>query len=204
MKVEFWVDPLCPFCWVTSRWIREVAPHRDLDIDWRSISLLVKNQPEEGSRYHDVATTTHALLRVMESVRAAGQAEKLDALYTEFGRHIHSRKEFDFDVAGVLVGVGLDASHADAVADVAWDVAIQSSMKEGLGLTGDDVGTPIIAIEAPHGKVGIFGPVITNVLDLEPSLKLWDAYVAMVSTEGFFEIKRTRSEAPVMPPEDRI
>lgn len=204
MKVEFWVDPLCPFCWVTSRWIREVAPHRDLEIDWRSISLLFKNLPEVGSRYHDGATTTHGLLRVMESVRAAGEASKLDALYTEFGRHIHSREEFDFDVAGVLVAVGIDSAHASAIADASWDDQIQASMDEGLGLTGEDVGTPIIAIEAPHGKVGIFGPVITKVLDLEPSLKLWDAYVTMVSTEGFFEIKRTRSERPVMPPEDRI
>jgi len=204
MHVEFWVDPLCPFCWVTSRWIREVAPHRDLEIDWRSISLLVKNQPELGSEYHEKATITHGLLRVMESVRAAGEAAKLDALYTEFGRYIHSRKEFDFDVAAVLTEVELDASHGAAVDDTSWDSVIQTSMDEGLGLTGDDVGTPIIAIEAPHGKVGIFGPVITKVLDIEPSLKLWDAYVAMVSTEGFFEIKRTRSEAPVMPPEDRI
>lgn len=204
MQVEFWVDPICPFCWVTSRWIREVAPERDLDIDWRSISLLKKNQPAEDSDYYEPAFKTHRMLRVMESVRAAGEAASLDSLYSELGRRIHHHKNLDFDIADVLTEVGLATSHADALDDEQWDVSIASSMEEGLGLTGNDVGTPIIAMEGPAGKVGLFGPVITKVPDLDNGLKLWDGFVAMVETDGFFELKRTRTERPQMPDESRI
>ena len=198
MRIEFWFDPICPFCWATSRWINRVAPERDLDVEWRPISLFFKNGLQPGDHYHDEASRTRNLLRVVEAVRAGGHADRIGDLYTEFGRHIHHRHELDFDVAKVLVQVGLDASFADALDDDQFDQAIKDGMAEGLALTGDDVGTPLIAIDGRNGRRGFFGPVITEVPDGDDALELWDGFVKMAGTNGFFELKRTRDAMPTL------
>ena len=201
MNVELWFDPACPFCWVTSRWLNSVAPHRDLDVTWRPISLFFKNDPPEDSPFHASTKRTRDLLRVVEAVRHAGHGDRIGELYTELGTRIHNRGELDFDVAEVLEGLGLDAGLADALDDPTWDDAIRASMADGLGLTGEDVGTPLIAVDGRRGRVGLFGPVITEVPDLDDGLRLWDGFVAMADTGGFYELKRTRTEAPTIPPE---
>lgn len=204
MNVDFWYDPGCPFCWVTSRWINRVAPHRDLQVNWRSISLLFKNDPPEDSPFHGAVSRTRDLLRVGEATRDAGHADRIGDLYTEFGRRIHNRGERDFDVAAILDELGLDESLAKALDDPQWDDAIRASMAEGLALTGDDVGTPIIAVDGRQGRVGLFGPVITELPNLDDSLDLWDGFVKMVDTPGFYELKRTRTHGPTAPPEDAL
>ena len=205
MHVEFWFDPACPFCWLTSRWLNDVAPHRDLQIEWRPISLFFKNDPEPGSGMYEPSKRTRDLLRVVEAVRAAGHGDRIGALYTEFGRHIHARGELDFDVAATLQTVGLDTTLADALSDDRFDAAIRSAMDDGLSLTGQDVGTPLIAVRSESaGRVGLFGPVITRRPDKDGALKLWDGFVAMAETPGFYELKRTRDQGPESPPEDEI
>jgi len=196
--VDFWVDPACPFCWATARWaVEEVAPHRNIDITWRPISLLFKNQPEPGSSYHEASVFTHGLLRVMESVRSTDGNDGVFKLYWEFGCRIHHDGDRSFDPAKALAEVGLDQSHAAAFDDEAWDVAIRESMDEALALVGDDVGTPIIALENSDGvRAGYFGPVISRIPSTEKSVKMWDALVAMIDVDSFFELKRTRTEAP--------
>lgn len=196
MRVEFWFDPVCPFCWATSRWLHRVRPQRDLEIEWRSISLLFKNEMEEGHPFFEKAGRTRDLLRVVEAVRAGGRADRIGHLYTEFGRHIHHRGELDFDVAEVLERVGLDRSFASALTEPSWDDAIRSEMADGLGLTGPDVGTPLIAVDTAHGRRGLFGPVITEVPDDDDAVVLWDGFLALASTRGFYELKRTRTSAP--------
>lgn len=198
MKVEFWFDPACPFCWMTSRWLTDVAAERDLDIDWLPISLLFKNDTQPDSPWYGVAARTRDLLRVVESVRAAGDGDKIGALYTVFGRHIHHEGTNDFDVAEALESGGLDAKHAGALTEESWDDVIRAAMADGLSLVGTDVGTPIIAVTGRQGRVGLFGPVITELPGPDDRLRLWDGFLAMVDTPGFFELKRTRQATPDM------
>jgi hypothetical protein len=199
MHVQFWFDPACPFCWMTSRWLVRVQPHRDLDIEWLPISLLEKNGTREGEPFFAEVTASHGMLRVVEALRAAGHADRIGDLYTELGRALHV-DEVAVDLRATLCAIGLDKRFAQAADDERHDVAIRESMEDGLGLVGDAVGTPIIAVPRSDGsgRVGLFGPVITALPDVEASLRLWDGFIAMVETDGFYELKRTRREAPEM------
>ena len=196
MKVSFWFDPACPFCWMTSRWIVSIAPERELEVDWQPISLLFKNEAGPDHPFFDRMAITRNLLRVVESLRAAGQADRIGAVYTAFGRKIHHEGTFEFDVAAILTELGLDPAHADAFDDERFDATIRSAMAVGLELTGNDVGTPIMAIDGANGRVGLFGPVITEFPRGEVALRLWDGFVAMAETPGFYELKRTRTSSP--------
>lgn len=187
---------------MTARWVvDEVKPARDLDITWQPISLLFKNDPEEGGDYHKLTFFTHRLMRVMESARAADGEEAVFDLYWEYGRRIHHDEDRGFAPADALEAVGLDPAHAAAFDDESWDAEIRSRMDAGLALCGDNVGTPIIALDDRRGvRQGYFGPVITRVPPTEDSLALWDGLVAMMNVEGFWEIKRTRTERPEFGP----
>jgi hypothetical protein len=196
--VRFWVDPICPWCWTTSQWIRRIAVEKDLDITWEPISLLVKNETQPDSPWYAPVAWTRDLLRVFESVRAAGLGDRLGDLYTEYGRRIHHLGEREWDPALALEAVGIDPDHADAAADAKWDVPLLERMGEGLALVGKDVGTPIIAIRNAEGReVATFGPVITKApADHDDALKLWDAFVTLTTLEEFWELKRTRTVGP--------
>jgi len=210
VHVQFWFDPVCPFCWITSRWLVRVATLRGLRIEWLPISLMLKNASTPGDRFHDALVASHGLLRVVESVRAAGHAGRIGELYTEFGRVLHVRGESRVDVPEVLARLGLDASHAEAARDERFDAAIRAAMDDGLALVGTDVGTPIVAVDRadaggrPGERVGLFGPVITVLPDDDAALRLWDGFLAMAATNGFFELKRTRTGGPERVPEDRV
>ncbi len=179
-----------------------MLPNRDVRVTWRPISLLFKNQPEEGSDHHGPVTRSHRMLRVVEQVRAAAEDEHqgnddVAKLYWELGSRIHHDGDTEFDVADALDAVGLDTSHAQAADDDAWDRVIRASMDAGLRLVGEDVGTPIIAVEDADGiRSGYFGPVITKTPPTEQSLAMWDALVTMMGIDGFYELKKTREEAP--------
>jgi hypothetical protein len=205
MHVQFWFDPACPFCWVTSRWLVRVAPHRDLDIEWLPISLLVKNGTRKGEPFFEEVSASHGMLRVVEALRASGHADRIGDLYTELGRLLHVTGA-PVDTAAVLGTLGLDRELASATTDERYDAAIARAMEDGLLLVGDAVGTPIIAVTPPGAadRVGLFGPVITQLPDVAGSLRLWDGFLAMVATDGFFELKRTRSAAPVRLAEDDL
>ncbi len=187
---------------MTARWVvDEVAPQRDLRITWQPISLLFKNEVDESHERYDVYYSTHRMLRVMESVRAALGDAPVGDLYWEYGRRIHHDQEREFDIADALTAVGLDPTHATAADDEAWDVPIRDRMAVGIELAGEDIGTPIIAFDDRRGvKQAYFGPVITRVPDTEDSLAMWDGLVAMMNIEGFWELKRTRTERPEFGP----
>ena len=196
-SVRFWVDPICPWCWTTSQWIRRIAADKDLEITWEPISLLVKNETKTDSTYYEPVAWTRGLLRVMESVRAAGLDARLGDLYTEYGRRIHHNGERLFDPAVALQSVGLDTAHAAAATDEVWDVPLLQRMNEGLALVGADVGTPIISFHRSDGlEVASFGPVITKAPAHADGLALWDAFVTVTSLDEFWEIKRTRTARP--------
>ena len=199
--VRFWLDPICPWCWVTSLWIREVAAERDLDIQWESISLLLKNNPAEDSQNYPPVKWSYDLLRVLESVRASDGNAAVGALYLEYGRRIHHDKQREWAFAEALESVGLDTSHAAAAEDESWDAEIRRRHDEGLALVGASVGTPIISVLSADGtEVGIFGPVITKVPSTADSLALWDSVVFLAQLPEFYELKRTRMTGPEVGP----
>ena len=196
--VEFWVDPACPWCWVTARWIvEEVAPRRDLAITWQPISLLFKNDPPVDSPYYEGASRTHRMLRVMQAIRAElGDGAVFD-WYWQCATRVHHDQDSGFDLADALEHIGLDRKFADAADDESWDASVRAGMDRGLELVGNDVGTPIIAFSADDGVTrGIFGPVLTRVPTGEQALKVWDAMEAFTTMDGFWELKRTRTEGP--------
>lgn len=196
--VEFWIDPICPWCWVTANWIvSEVAPRRNLRITWQPISLLFKNNPEPGSDGHTNLTATLRMLRVLEAIRAELGDEAVFDWYWQCGARIHYDKDRHFDLAEALAKAGFDTRFAAAGDDESYDVEIRRRMDEGLALVGNDVGTPIIAFECPDGvKRGMFGPVITRVPSTDEALRVWDALEALTLMDGFWEFKRTRTEGP--------
>ncbi len=181
---------------MTARWVvDEVKPARDVEVTWQPISLFLKNEPDPASDGYSRYFRTHRLLRVMESVRDGGG--DTEALYIEYGRRIHHDKDFDFDVGDALRAIGLDPRHADAYDDETWDPEIEKRMAVGIDLAGEDVGTPIVGFENRDGDMrGYFGPVITRVPPTEDSLAMWDALTTMVNVNGFWELKRTRTDRP--------
>ncbi len=203
MQVRFYFDPLCPWCWVTSHWLHgEVAPHRDIDIDWRPISLKVRNEgreldPEYAEKVGPAMDRSFGLLRIVAALRADGQADKVHEVYVAFGRHFHHGEEgagMTFDITEALVEAGVDPAFADAYDDTSFDIAVRSSTKEAEDVAGDDVGTPIVAFKVGEQWKGYFGPVIPTVVKGDDALKLWDGLKAMIEVDGFYELKRTRSE----------
>ena len=183
---------------MTARWVvDEVQPNRDLHITWQPISLFFKNEPpEEQEEYHRRTLFTHKLLRVMESVRTTDGNDGVFALYWELGRRLHHDHDRDFAPVDALEAVGLAAKHAEAFDDESWDDEIRTRMDAGLELTGQDVGTPIIAFPNDDEKVALFGPVITRVPPTDQSLRLWDGFMMCATVPGFWELKRTRTERP--------
>jgi len=172
-------------------------PARDVSVNWQPISLLEKNKPAPDSDYYTPVFRTHRALRVMESVRTTDGNDGVFKLYWELGRRIHHDGDREFAIGDALTSVGLAGSHAAAFDDEAWDDEIRRRMNVGLELAGDDIGTPIIAFDDVKGdRVALFGPVITRVPESELSLQLWDAFVAMATVPGFWEVKRTRTERP--------
>jgi hypothetical protein len=183
---------------VTARWVvDEVRPHRDLHVNWQPISLFFKNEPEPGSDRYPRYFFTHQLLRVMEAVRDAQGNDGAEAIYWEYGRRIHHDQDRSFDPADALAAAGFDRGLATAADDERWDPEIRTRMDRGLELAGQDIGTPIIACDDCYGnRQAYFGPVITRVPPTEDSLRMWDALRTMMDVQGFWELKRTRTERP--------
>ena len=186
---------------MTARWVvDEVKDKRDLNITWQPISLLLKNQPPEDSDYYAPVLTTYKMLRVLESVRASEGEAAVGDLYWQLGARIHHDKNYEFEITEALEAAGLPLSHADAWDSEEFDDEIRTRHDAGLALTGEDVGTPIIAMTDPRGvKQGIFGPVITQVPEGDDALTLWDGMSMLMSIDGFWELKRTRTRGPEFP-----
>ena len=215
--IEFFWDPVCPFAWQTSRWLRRVAQLRGLTVDWRFINLAILNEERDYDNefpegYRESHDRGRRMLRVAAAVRAAEGAGAMDRLYRAFGETIWHREgddEADFraDVATsdhltqVLDRAGVDRLHADAAADPSWDAELRAETIEAVGRTGDDVGTPILTFGPPDGP-SIFGPVISSVPETdEECLALYDATVTLCGFSTFSELKRSarpRLDLPVI------
>lgn len=193
--VDFWFDPSCPWAWITSRWVEEVAQHRDLDVTWHVMSLAVLNEDQDVSE--DYAAFFPRALRYTRLVAAVRELEGADAvgpLYTALGTRIHPGGSQDPDevIPAALADVGLPAEYLRYSDSDQYDEQMRASHFDGINRVGQDVGTPIIAVNG----IAFFGPVISPAPKGEQALTLWDGVVAAASFDGFFELKRTRTREP--------
>lgn len=206
--VEFFFDPVCPWAWLTSRWVSEVASQRDLDVDWRFISLRIVNAergyPDERLAYYTKSHGTGLkLLRVAASVRQDEGPDSTAGLYTQFGGdlHVRGRKDEIMDAwesgfPDYLRSLGLAEKHVAAANDDRFDEALASSTAEALARVGDDVGTPIISFRSEGEMYSFFGPVLSRVPRGEEALELWDAVWKVATFPGLAELKRSLRERP--------
>jgi hypothetical protein len=209
--LHFYFDPVCPFAWLTSKWVRTVAAKRSYSVDWRFISLRILNAHIDYAshfppNYEDGHTAGLRLLRVAARVRAQHGRAAVGPLYEAIGTRIFDTSR-DVDplaasdqgtrrmLEPVLRVAGLPADLADALDDETLDEVIRAETEEALALTGRDVGTPILHFQPPGGTA-FFGPVISRVPGPEDAVELWDHVIALASFPGFSEIKRSLRERP--------
>ena len=195
-KAEFWFDPVCPWAWMTSRWILEVEKVRDIEVSWNLFSLAHLNRDKELSdEYKKGLIRSWQCTRVIAAAQKANSSAITLSLYTAISSRIHLQKQEVnqalFEAA--LEEVGLDKSLAVAMNDESFNAAIIESHERGIKLVGNDVGTPIISVEG----AAFFGPVISPAPKGEEAGKLWDGVVGVASYPGFFEIKRSRTVGPI-------
>jgi 2-hydroxychromene-2-carboxylate isomerase len=194
-EVEIWVDPLCPWAWVTSRWLLHAAEVRDLDVHVRVMSLAVLNENKElSAEYVDFMKKSWGPVRVLIAAEQRHGAKVVEQLYSAMGNHHHVQGNQDLTavISSALADVGLAQDLALAADSDDYDQALRASHREGMELVGDEVGTPIVRV----GDVAFFGPVVTPAPRGEEAGKLFDGVLAVASTPGFFELKRTRTVGP--------
>ncbi|MFC5143740.1 DsbA family oxidoreductase [Streptomyces aureoversilis] len=201
---DFWFDPLCPWAWMTSRWMLEVEKVRPVEVRWHVMSLAVLNEHKLDTMDERMRTImrTEAWGPVRVCIAAAAKhgEQVLGPLYTALGTRFHNQglPRDHATIVAALEEVGLPAELADVARSDAFDAELRASHEEGISKVGQDVGTPIIAVPGADGEqIAFFGPVVTPAPKGEAAARLWDGTLLVASTPGFYEIKRTRTQGPV-------
>ena len=191
-RADFWFDPLCPFAWITSRWIGEVEGVRDIETVWHVMSLAVLNEGRDlEPAYRESMDNAWGMVRVIVAAQQQHGDATVKALYDAMGSLIHESGEQDRDlvISKALADCGLPATLAAAASTDAFDDQLRASHQEGISLVGQDVGTPVVAFNG----TAFFGPVLTRIPRGEEAGKLWDATTAIAAYPHFFELKRSRT-----------
>lgn len=193
-KVEFYFDTICPWCWMTSRWVADVADQRGFTVEWHPISLKILNEGHDTGSHADSHLKGLRMGRVIEAARRQHGEAVVGQLYTEFGTRVHpgGRDDADGVIAESLAAVGLEASFAEAADDEQYDAQLRENTDHAIDIAGPDVGVPIISIDG----VAFFGPVVTPAPTGDAALQLWDGIAAAAAVPGFYELKRGRTKGP--------
>ena len=192
---DFWFDPLCPWAWMTSRWMMEVEKIREVDVRWHVMSLAVLNEGRElPENYRALMDKAWGPVRVVVAAQQLHGDKVVKPLYDAMGTRIHpgGNKDFAQVITEALDEVGLPADLARFAESDEYDEQLRASHAEGINLVGEDVGTPVVAFDG----TAFFGPVVTPAPKGEAAGRLWDGCVLVASTPGFFELKRTRTQGP--------
>ncbi|GAA0409579.1 DsbA family protein [Streptomyces luteireticuli] len=202
---DFWFDPICPWAWITSRWMLEVQKVRPVEVRWHVMSLAVLNEPrmdELPEEYREKIANAWGPVRVCVAAATEHGEEVLGRLYTALGTrfHVQGLPRERATIVDALKEAGLPESLADAADSETYDAEVRASHKAGIDKVGEEVGTPVIAVPGENGteaEVAFFGPVVTPAPKGEAAGRLWDGTLLVASTPGFFEIKRTRTQDPI-------
>jgi protein-disulfide isomerase-like protein with CxxC motif len=196
-QVDFWFDPLCPWAWITSRWILEVEKVRPVAARWHVMSLAVLNEKKDdiSDRYKELMKQAWGPVRVCVAAEQKFGSEVVLPLYTAIGTRFHNEKQdrSRATMEAALADVGLPADLADAMDSTEYDDAVRASHADGIDRVGYEVGTPVISVNG----TSIFGPVVTPIPRGEAAAKLWDGVLLVTGTDGFFELKRSRTRDPI-------
>jgi len=194
---DFWFDPLCPWAWLASRWILEAGRVRSFDVRWHVMSLAYLNSDKEDlpEEYRRLLAEAWGPVRVAIAAQQGHGDEVLLPLYTAMGNrfHLEGRPKDRATIEEALTEAGLPTSLADAADTEEFDKALIASHHEGMDQVGEEVGTPVISVNG----IAFFGPVVTPAPKGEAAGRLWDGVLAVAGTDGFFELKRSRSRDPI-------
>ncbi|MGW8554259.1 mycothiol-dependent nitroreductase Rv2466c family protein [Streptomyces tubercidicus] len=203
---DFWFDPLCPWAWMTSRWMLEVEKVRPVEVRWHVMSLAVLNEnkldelPEEYAENMRPGGKAWGPVRVAIAAQQLHGDEAVGRLYTALGTRFHNEGlgANPESIAAALEDAGLPADLIEYADKDTYDTELRASHKEGIDLVGQEVGTPVIAVPGSDGdQIAFFGPVVTPAPKGEEAAKLWDGTLMVASIPGFYEIKRTRTQGPI-------
>ncbi len=196
-QVDFWFDPLCPWAWITSRWLLEVEKVRPVAARWHVMSLAVLNEGKDdlSDRYKELMKQAWGPVRVCMAAEQKFGQDVVLPLYTAIGTRFHNEKQdrSRATIEAALTDAGLPAELADAMDSTEYDDAVRASHADGIERVGYEVGTPVISVNG----TSIFGPVVTPIPRGEAAARLWDGVLLVTGTDGFFELKRSRTRDPI-------
>jgi protein-disulfide isomerase-like protein with CxxC motif len=196
-RVDFWFDPICPWAWIASRWMHEVEKVRPVQTSWHVMSLSVLNEDKAdlSEGYRELLRTGWGPVRVCIAAEQEHGSQVLGPLYTALGTRFHHEKapRDRATISAALAEAGLPPGLADAMDSTDYDAALRASHADGIDRVGYDVGTPVISVNG----LSIFGPVVSPIPRGEAAARLWDGLLLIAGTDGFFELKRSRTRDPI-------
>jgi hypothetical protein len=199
--VDLWVDPACPWAWVTSRWLLEVEQVRDVSVRFNVMSLSVLNEGRDNlpERYKEAMARNWGPVRVLTAASLKVGRDVVRPLYSAMGTRVHPGQQGTGPdmIAGALADLDLDPALAEAAGSTEYDEALRASHEAGMKPVGNDVGTPVVHIPVDgRDPIAFFGPVVTPIPRGAAAGTLWDGVLAVAGTDGFYELKRTRDRRP--------